>query len=387
MHMPDALVSPAVGGFFWLVSGSAWIRSCLRLRRAAPPWDPRLAAGLGALVFAVQMLNFAIPGSGSSGHLVGGLFLAILLGPHAAFLTLAPVLVVQALLFADGGLLALGCNLFNMGFIPTFVVFPLLYRPLAESGRPGAAAVLGSGCALLLGAAAVALETHASGPLRLPLQAFLPLQLGIGLVEGGLSAGILHLVRTTRPAGLQGLGGGRYALALLGALALVLGSGLSWAASAAPDALESAVARATLESAVARATLESAVARAAPESAVAGAAPESAVARATLESAVARATPESAVARAAPESAVARAAPEGLAPAGPRRHPFERAQQATALLPDYQLPGHPRERAATALSGVLGGSLSCLLVLASACLAQGGPRGTRRKADPGPLSP
>ena len=61
---------------------------------------------LGAFIFAAQMINFAIPGTGSSGHLGGGIMLAILLGPHAAFLVIASVLVVQALCFADGGLLA-----------------------------------------------------------------------------------------------------------------------------------------------------------------------------------------------------------------------------------------------------------------------------------------
>ena len=73
---------------------------------------------LGAFIFAAQMINFTIPATGSSGHLGGGLILTILLGPYAAFLTIASVLMVQALFFADGGLLALGCNIFNLGFFP-----------------------------------------------------------------------------------------------------------------------------------------------------------------------------------------------------------------------------------------------------------------------------
>ena len=88
----------------------------------------------GAFVFAAQMLNFTIPGTGSSGHLGGALILAILLGPEAAFLVMASVLTVQALFFADGGLLALGCNIFNLGFFPAFVAYPLVYRRIVGDG-------------------------------------------------------------------------------------------------------------------------------------------------------------------------------------------------------------------------------------------------------------
>ena len=76
------------------------------------------------------MINFTIPGTGSSGHLGGGMILAILLGPHAAFLVMASVLTVQALFFADGGLLALGCNIWNLGVYPCYLIYPLIYKPL-----------------------------------------------------------------------------------------------------------------------------------------------------------------------------------------------------------------------------------------------------------------
>jgi len=73
------------------------------------------------------------------------MLLAILLGPHAAFLSMASVLVVQGLFFADGGLLAMGANIFNMGFLPCYVVYPLLYRPLAAAGPIRADGVLPRG--------------------------------------------------------------------------------------------------------------------------------------------------------------------------------------------------------------------------------------------------
>ena len=110
MHMADALLSPAVGGTMWAASALSIAYSSKKLRSEADDRKVPLMGVLGAFVFAAQMINFTIPATGSSGHLGGGLLLAILLGPHAAFLTIASVLVVQALFFADGGLLALGCK-------------------------------------------------------------------------------------------------------------------------------------------------------------------------------------------------------------------------------------------------------------------------------------
>ena len=76
---------------------------------------------MGAFIFAAQMLNFSIPGTGSSGHIVGGILLASMLGPWAAFLTLSSVIIIQCLVFADGGLMAIGCNIINMAAMSTLV--------------------------------------------------------------------------------------------------------------------------------------------------------------------------------------------------------------------------------------------------------------------------
>ena len=247
MHMADALVSPAVGGAMWAVS-SLTLYPCGRTtaRRAAEGWGP-LTGVLGAFVFAIQMINFSIPGTGSSGHLGGGLLLAILVGPQAAFLTLASVLAVQALFFADGGLLALGCNLFNMGFIPLFVAFPLVYRPLAARHRT-AATILAGVAALTLGAVAVAVETRLSGIAALPFRAFLaalvPIHMVIGLAEGLATAALVRFLQQARPELVAEGPAPRWrAAALVGVLALGTGGLLSWAASRAPDGLEWAVAR------------------------------------------------------------------------------------------------------------------------------------------------
>jgi cobalt/nickel transport system permease protein len=131
MHMADALVSPAVGGVFWAAAAGTIAFCSARVRKGLDDRKVPLMGVLGAFVFAAQMINFTIPATGSSGHLGGGLLLAILLGPSAAYLTIASVLMIQSLFFADGGLLALGCNIFNLGVFPAFIAYPLIYKKLA----------------------------------------------------------------------------------------------------------------------------------------------------------------------------------------------------------------------------------------------------------------
>ncbi len=256
MHMADALLSPAVGGAMWLASAAALAVSARRLRLRADDGLVPLMGVLGAFVFAAQMVNFAIPGTGSSGHLGGGLLLAVLLGPHAALIVIASVLTVQALFFADGGLLALGANIFNLGVLPCFVAYPLVYRVLVGEGatrrRVGFAAVLAALVGLQLGALGVVLQTVASGVSSLPLQAFLwlmlPIHLPIGLVEGLATAAILGFIRQAQPELLATPRPGRVPahptkrlLVSLAVAAGVTAAGLSALASSAPDGLEWAV--------------------------------------------------------------------------------------------------------------------------------------------------
>jgi cobalt/nickel transport system permease protein len=253
MHMADALLSPQVGATMWAASAAA-VAWCSR-RLGADGDDRRvpLMGVVGAFLFAAQMINFAIPGTGSSGHLGGGLLLAILLGPHAALIVMASVLIVQALFFADGGLLALGCNIFNLGVIPAFVGYPL-YRYLCgtapSSGRATFAAVAAAIVSLQLGAFAVVLQTVASGISALPFTTFAllmqPLHLAIGAVEGLVTAALIAFVRDARPGAIAnraaGTGSARLATAFACA-ALVLGGVGVWYASQAPDGLEWSVAR------------------------------------------------------------------------------------------------------------------------------------------------
>ena len=116
MHMADALVAPAVAATMYGCSGGAAGFSVKKVRLESDPKKIPVMGVMGAVVFAAQMINFTIPGTGSSGHLCGGMMLTALLGPYAAFLSVIGVLLIQCLLFADGGLLALGCNIWNMAF-------------------------------------------------------------------------------------------------------------------------------------------------------------------------------------------------------------------------------------------------------------------------------
>ena len=257
MHMADALISPAVGATMWAASGGLIAYCSKKVRAELDDRKVPLMGVLGAFVFAAQMINFSIPGTGSSGHLGGGLLLAILLGPHAALLSIASVLIVQALFFADGGLLALGCNIFNLGFPPCFIAYPFIYKKIASgpcsSIRLGIGAMLAAVAGLQLGAFSVVLETCASGISSLPFATFAlfmqPVHLAIGIVEGAATAGIVYFVIKARPDILDAVPEGapsfRNVAVGLAVAALLMGGVFSWFASAKPDGLEWAIARVT----------------------------------------------------------------------------------------------------------------------------------------------
>ncbi len=261
MHMADALLSPAVGGAMWAVTGGTIYCCARKIKTDASDSIVPLMGVLGAFIFAAQMINFTIPGTGSSGHLGGGMILAILLGPYAGFLTMASVLMVQALFFADGGLLALGCNIFNLGFFSCFIAYPLIYKKIAgkdpTQGRISAGALVSAVAALQLGAFAVVMETVASGISELPFGGFVllmqPIHLAIGVVEGLVTTAMVSFIWKTRPeileqsTGQAAAGFARLQNVLLGLLiaAVFTGGFLSWFASADPDGLEWSIAAVT----------------------------------------------------------------------------------------------------------------------------------------------
>jgi len=313
--MSDALLSPPVGAAMWVATGTVVAYSARKIGEEVDDRKIPLMGVLAAFVFAGQMVNFTIPGTGSSGHLGGGMILAVLLGPYAALLAMASILTVQALFFADGGLLALGSNIFNIGFIPAFLAYPLVFRPLAGE-RPGQRRLLYASLAagtlgLVLGALGVVLQTVLSGIAELRLLPFaavmLPIHLVIGAVEGLVTAAVVTFVWKARPEILQGkmeAGGGatrsfRGIFAAFVLAMIVTGGILSWFSSSNPDGLEWAVGR------------------------VSG--------------------------------------PEGSAgPEGGIHSALEGVREKTALLPDYRLPGAESpdaDRTGSSLSGIVGGTI------------------------------
>ncbi|WP_299447785.1 energy-coupling factor ABC transporter permease [uncultured Phascolarctobacterium sp.] len=253
MHMADALINPAVAATMYAASAAAAAYSIKKVREENNPRKIPLMGVMGAFVFATQMLNFTIPGTGSSGHLCGGLLLAALLGPYAAFLTMIGILTIQCLLFADGGLLALGANIWNMAFYGCFVGGLLIWQPIIRSkiskARIILASVLGSIITLQMGAFSVVLETTASGISELPFNVFAftmqSIHLAIGTVEGLIISAVLLFVYQARPELLAGAASStdgnlsfQKTLAFLGSAAALAAGVLSLAASEYPDGLE-----------------------------------------------------------------------------------------------------------------------------------------------------
>ncbi len=254
--MADALVAPAVAGTMYVLSASAAGVSVKKVREENDPKKIPVMGVMGAFVFATQMLNFTIPGTGSSGHLCGGMMLSAILGPYAGFLTMIGVLLVQCLLFADGGLLALGCNIWNMAFYGCFVGALLIWRPIMKKGATRGKIILASilGCILTLqmGAFSVTIETLLSGVTELPFSVFVatmqPIHLAIGLVEGLITAAVLVFIHEARPELLWGVGEsaevkeGKLSLKgtviALAVAAAICGGAISLFASSFPDGLE-----------------------------------------------------------------------------------------------------------------------------------------------------
>lgn len=254
MHMADALISPAVGGTMLAVTAGLAVYSAKKIKDDMDETKIPLMGVMGAFVFAAQMINFTIPATGSSGHLGGGMLLAILLGPYAGFLTMVSILLIQALFFGDGGLLAYGCNVFNLGFYPCFVAYPFIYKWFTRKGLTSKSilwgAVVSGIVGLQLGAISVVMETLASGKTELPFSTFVllmqPIHLGIGLVEGLVTAAIITYIWKARPEILEKPANGgalgnrtmKKVLAGLGIAIILAGGGLSWFASTNPDGLE-----------------------------------------------------------------------------------------------------------------------------------------------------
>lgn len=246
MHIPDGFLSIPVALVLWVIT---IIVVGYALRRVSRELDERKAPLIGVLaaaIFAGQMLNFAVAG-GTSGHLMGAALATILVGPWAAVLVMTTVVGVQALIFQDGGLVALGANLINMaviGVVVSYTVYRAILK-LAGSRKGGIflAGFLAAWLSIEITALAVAFQLALSGtsPANLAIPAMAGIHALIGLGEGLITVGCLAFIHATRPALLAGEAGRSassplvWITGLLVSLALVVASPL---ASSHPDGLE-----------------------------------------------------------------------------------------------------------------------------------------------------
>jgi cobalt/nickel transport system permease protein len=256
MHMANELLSVPVAAATLALAAALVTAAAVWTRRTLDQERLPLMGVMGAFVFAGQMINFTLPMMpGTSGHLGGGVLLAIVLGPAAGIVTMTAILVVQCLLFQDGGLLALGCNIINMGVVPClggWGVYRLLLGPAAQARpwRQYAAAWTACASSVAAGAALVPVEAGLSGVLTIPVAAFLSVMTGvhlvIGLFEGLITFAAVAYLRQVRPAALglgvadaPGAGPGRKAvLASILLTAALLAGVVSLFASTHPDGLE-----------------------------------------------------------------------------------------------------------------------------------------------------
>jgi len=252
MHMANELLSLPVAAGTWTLAAGALGGVCRKLSNTLDTDRLSLMGVLAAFVFAAQMVNIPLPGlPGTSGHMIGAVLLAILLGPHAGALAISSVVIIQCLLFQDGGLLALGCNLINLALIPTYVGYAL-YRSIS-TWIPGSrfrwlAIMVACLVTVEIGAVLVVVQAGLSGVVTIPLGLFLWTMLGVhlvvGLLEGVLTVSILGYLQRVKPGLMEHQSAdtasqqSRHLLVTLGVITLLVAGLLSLWASDRPDGLE-----------------------------------------------------------------------------------------------------------------------------------------------------
>lgn len=205
MHIPDGFLSPNTWVPAWIVSagGIGWC-----VKKASQVLKDRMVPLMGvvsAFIFAAQMLNFPVIG-GTSGHLLGGVLAAVLVGPFAGAIVISVVLIVQCLIFQDGGLTALGANIFNMAFVGAmggYVIYGALRR-IIGGGKERAvmiATAVASWFSVALASTACAVELAISGtsPLAIALPAMVGIHALIGIGEAVITCMVIGFILKTRP--------------------------------------------------------------------------------------------------------------------------------------------------------------------------------------------
>lgn len=247
LHIPDGFLAPWLSIVGWILAALLVGIAVRQTRRQLGERQIPLMGILAAFIFAAQAINFPVA-AGTSGHLLGGALAAIVMGPWAACLIMTAVIVVQGLLFQDGGLLVMGWNIINMGILTAFsgyLVYRMISRPLGESRRArliGAAA--GAWVSVEVGAIATAIQLGLSGtsPLGLALPAMAGVHALIGVGEAVITAAAVGFLLATRPdaisAGEAAPGRLAASFTLAGLASALVVAAFSPLASGSPDGLE-----------------------------------------------------------------------------------------------------------------------------------------------------
>ena len=200
MHIPDGFLSMPVMLVMWIITVLVVGYSVRKTNKQITEKHIPLMGVLAAFVFAAQMLNVPVA-AGTSGHFLGGVLVAIFLGPWVGTVIMATVFIVQAVLFQDGGILALGANIFNMGLVGTVLGF-YLYRGLAKMLKSKTiAAGAAAWAAIVLASLVCALELAVSGtsPLQVVVPAMTGIHAVIGIIEAVITVVVISAVIRTRP--------------------------------------------------------------------------------------------------------------------------------------------------------------------------------------------
>jgi cobalt/nickel transport system permease protein len=202
MHIPDGFLNAQTWIPAWVVSAGGIGYSLKRATRVVKDRLIPLMGVMAAFIFAAQMLNFPVMG-GTSGHLLGGVLASVLLGPYAGAIVISVVLLVQCLVFQDGGLTTLGANILNMALIGTIASYFLFRLLLAVFGRKGflAAVAAAAWLSVMLASAVCAFELALSGtsPIRIALPAMAGVHALIGVGEAVITTLVVSFVLRTRP--------------------------------------------------------------------------------------------------------------------------------------------------------------------------------------------
>jgi cobalt/nickel transport system permease protein len=203
MHIPDGFLNAATVATTYAVSAGSISYAVKEANKKLKEKHVPLMGVMAAFIFAAQMLNFPIIG-GTSGHLIGAAIAAILLGPWASVLIMSCVLIAQCLIFQDGGLLALGANIFNMGIVASFSAYYIYRLAISAFGENKKGRLIGgfvgSWFSVVLASIACAIELAVSGasPMAVVLPAMAGIHALIGIGEGLITGAALSLVLATR---------------------------------------------------------------------------------------------------------------------------------------------------------------------------------------------